>query len=227
MSRQAADIKQSPLSERRTGAGDPFRDAADSCSRLYFLPMPPRDFDALDGIRHQEVSDAVLNGRAVTDPELAAIAVDRARHLRRAIMRLLTVLAALALVGGVSVHRFGDEGHWDAFVALGIIFGALIGVFHLYLYASVVRAEKENNALLGVGQGAGPPTLAERLGAAGLALFAGLLASRLGGLVLYVAARIAGQEVDQLPWIWNVPLALIGLAVAWLVYRVILSRAED
>jgi hypothetical protein len=195
-----------------------------SAHTLLRMAQTPRDFEALDGNRQHEVADALMNGRAVEDPELAGIAVARARRMRRSIMRLTTGLAVAALASGLAVRQFGDQDQWTVFVAAGMIIGVLLGVFLLHTYTGAVRAEKESNALLGKGQGAGPPTVAEHLGAAGLGLFTGLLVAQGLGMAVTVATSIAGREIEQLSWLWNLPLALAGLAVAGVAYRAILSR---
>ncbi|GGI09171.1 hypothetical protein [Egicoccus halophilus] len=190
------------------------------------MAQTPRDFEALDGIRQHQVADALMHGRAVEDPELAAITVARARVMRRTIMGFAAGLAVTALVSGLAVRQFGDRDQWAGFVAVGTVFGILLGIFLLHMYAGAVRAEKESNALLGVGQGAGPPSAAERLGAAGLALFTGLMTSNALGMVVFVAARVTGREIEQVSSLWNIPPALAGLAVAGVCYRAILSRTD-
>jgi hypothetical protein len=188
------------------------------------MTTPPPAFDDLDGIRQHDIMDAVNEGRAVEDPDLAPAAVEWARRQQRNHRSL----AAYTVVGltafGVGVWLWGDAASRTTFYiavfSIGLIGGPMFATFHY----KTRRAEHAN--LRGHdGLVTTALSLGERIAAGLLALVAGQLTAAAGSAAVFVLLRLGGQTADDAAWYWSIPGVMVWLAVALLVYRHLTDRS--
>jgi hypothetical protein len=178
-----------------------------------------RRFDDLGVLEQSWVGEAIEDGRAVDDPDLAPAALERARAMQRGAERFLMWSAGVVAVVGVGVWAFGAGSHRAMATAVGIIALPLGGAWVLHHRATAIRAAEENAALLGEGDGAQPPGVGARIAAAILGLWIGSMTARWAGFAIVAAAGAGGRDLDDLPWYWQAPLVVVLVVVAYATYR--------
>jgi hypothetical protein len=180
---------------------------------------PVRRFADLTVLEQSQVGEALEDGRAVDDPDLAPAALERARAMQRGAERFLMWSAGVVALVGVGVWAFGDGSHRAIAAAAGIIALPLGGAWVLHYRATAIRAAEENAALLGEGEGARPPGVGARIAAAILGLWIGSMTARWAGFGIVAAVGAGGRDLEDLSWYWQVPLVVVLVVVAYATYR--------
>jgi hypothetical protein len=190
------------------------------------MTTPASAFDDLDGIRQHDIMEAVREGRAVEDPDLAPVAVGWARRQQRALLGFAAFIVSAVTAVGAGVWLWGDEASRAAFLAtavfgVGLLGGPMIATF----YYRARRAEQATLRSHEVVAAREAPSLGERVAAGLLALFTGQLAAWAVSAAVFVLLRLGGQTAHDAAWYWNIPAVVTWVAVVIVTYRRLTDRS--
>jgi hypothetical protein len=184
------------------------------------MTTPASAFDDLDGIRQHDVMEAVREGRAVEDPDLAPVAVEWARRQQRSQLGFGAFTVVAVAVVGAGLWLWGDEASRGAFLATAVFgVGLLGGPAIASFYYRARRAEQANLRSHEVAVAREAPSLGERVAIGLIALFAGQLSAWGVSAAVFVLLRLGEQVAEDAAWYWNIPAVLTWVTVAILVYR--------